>query len=96
MLDVSSPLDTTAELAEAARSEQREQAAADRAETLPAGVGTHEGVVRRELVLPDDALGEVAALERLHLRGEEAGAPVHGAIAVVVPQHVLIELELDR
>src|SRR5205823_8270258 len=65
-------------------------------ETLALRARVEKRLVGREPLAPDDALGEVAALERRDLRGEEARGAVHAPVALVEVQHVLLQLELDR
>ena len=79
----------------APRPEERQQATAHRQETLPPGPRSQECLVLGEPLPADHPFGQVAALERFHLRGEEARGAVHVAIRVVDAQHVLLETELD-
>ncbi|MFN8602354.1 MAG: hypothetical protein U0842_17965, partial [Candidatus Binatia bacterium] len=58
--------------AEAARTQERQQASADRQQPRPGLGRVEEGLVAREIVRADDALGEVAALQRRDLRREKA------------------------
>src|SRR5438067_10896485 len=76
--------------------EQVHQVPAQAEETLALRAGVEKRLVGREPLAPDDALGEVAALERRDLRGAEARGAVHAPVALVEVQHVLLQLELDR
>ncbi len=65
-------------------------------EAAAIGAGVQKGVVAPEMPAANDALGEVAALQRRDLRRQEARGAVDVALALLEIEHVALEAELDR
>jgi hypothetical protein len=79
---------------EASRPHRAEEPCGDRDESLTVRSGMEKGVVRREMLLADHALREVATLQDRDLRREEARGSARVQVGIVEIQDVLLELQL--